>query len=425
MLPAPIPADDCERVAVLDQHITAEDGPDDALQALAEAAARVFDVPIAVVSLVDERRQFFPGSVGVGVPGTPREHAFCGYTILQDDVFEVADAREDPRFHDNPLVTGSPGVVFYAAVPVVSACGHRLGAFCVIDRQPRRLSARERAILHDLGSSTGRVLRKMRTLKERNAALVRALARAEDAERAKSMFLASMTHELRTPLNAVIGFAQLIEQAWLGPHAAERYVDYAKAIRDSGEHLLSLINDILDVSRLEAGCRDLDPQPLALGAEVDWVCRLVEARARAAGCRLAPDLPEGGLGLVADRNVVRQVLLNLVTNAVKYGGSGGVVTIRARAAEGGAELCVADQGPGIAPEVQARLFQPFARGQAGVAGTSEGTGLGLYLVKGLAELAGGWLRLDSAPGQGTAITVYFPSAARSGAPPDRLCGTCD
>lgn len=233
-----------------------------------------------------------------------------------------------------------------------------------------------------------------------------------DAERTKSAFLASISQELRTPLNAVIGYAELVQRRFteLDDH---RHVDYAIHIRESGEHLLALISDILDVSRLEHERHDLWPEPLDVASELAWVRKMVAPRYEETGATIETKTEAGAEQLVYDQRAFRQILLNLVTNAVKYGRSGGTVEVAATPGIDGLQLIVVDDGPGIPDDQQQQLFQPFARGTSRLSRECEGTGLGLYLCKKLAERAGGWISLESTSGLGTKVTVMMPSASDS------------
>jgi len=231
---------------------------------------------------------------------------------------------------------------------------------------------------------------------------------AESANSAKTTFLANMSHELRTPLNAILGFSDIISQQALGPGANGRYSEYARDIHTSGTHLLSLINDLLDVAKIEAGRMEIDPRPLDAAAMIESAERLMLPRSRARGQRLthnvAPDLPL----LVADERAVKQILLNLLSNAVKFTPEGGEIVVAGHRMGQGLALCVTDNGPGIAPEKVERVFQPFSQIDNRYGRASGGTGLGLALVRGLAELHGGRAWIASTLGEGTTVSVYLP-----------------
>lgn len=230
---------------------------------------------------------------------------------------------------------------------------------------------------------------------------------AETANRAKSEFLAHMSHELRTPLNAVIGFADMIANQMLGPQSP-KYFEYAEDISRSAHHLLSVISDILDVSKIESGRLELElamhlPQDL-----VDDSLRLVRGRAREAGLKLVNQLDAGLPELCVDARAIKQVLINLLGNAMKFTPNGGSITVSgSRVSDGGVTLTVADTGIGIAPENLPRVFEPFWQADAGVR-RIEGSGLGLSICRKLIELHGGTITVQSAPQQGTQVTMHFP-----------------
>jgi two-component system cell cycle sensor histidine kinase PleC len=235
--------------------------------------------------------------------------------------------------------------------------------------------------------------------------------RAETANRAKSEFLANMSHELRTPLNAINGFSEIMVGEMFGPLGDSRYKEYAQDILSSGQHLLALINDILDMSKIEAGKMNLRFEPLALEDLAEDAIRLVRNRADAAGLSLElafPPLPE----VEADYRALKQVLLNLLSNAVKFTPRGGRITVRAESRNDPlgerVRIIVRDSGIGIAPEDLARLAQPFEQIENQHAKTQQGTGLGLALTKSLVEMHGGMLDIQSAPGEGTAVSFSVP-----------------
>ena len=233
---------------------------------------------------------------------------------------------------------------------------------------------------------------------------------AENASRAKSMFLANMSHEIRTPLNAVIGFSQIIEQGMFGPQPA-RYREYATLIRRSGEHLLTIINDILDIAKLQSGKTELRLETSRLAPIIDEAVRLVAPRAETARLKLlqdiAPDLP----AVRVDLTRIRQVLLNLLSNAIKFTPAGGTVTVTARAWEGAVEIAVSETGIGMEAADIPKALEPFGQISNAMTRAHEGTGLGLPLSKSLIELHGGQFAITSHPGTGTTVRVTLPAEA--------------
>jgi PAS domain S-box-containing protein len=232
-------------------------------------------------------------------------------------------------------------------------------------------------------------------------------AAAEAASRAKTEFLSRMSHELRTPLNAVLGFAQLLELSPTPP-LADAHRRPVQLIREAGEHLLTMIGDLLDLTRIESGHLHLQIERVVLAPLADECVALMQAQA--AGARVSvKGAIEAGLAVRADRTRLKQVLLNLLSNGVKYNRAGGAVTLRARSDGACAVIEVSDTGVGIAAEHLARVFEPFQRGAHGQS-SIEGTGIGLAVSKSLVELMGGSIDVQSAPGKGSLFTVRLPLA---------------
>lgn len=237
-----------------------------------------------------------------------------------------------------------------------------------------------------------------------------AMEEAFAANRAKTVFLANMSHELRTPLNAVIGFAEIMEGQLFGPIGSPRYLDYARDIRESGAHLLEVINDILDLSKIESGKVELNEEELDLARIIQSVARLLQHRAARAGLSLHTELPQQMPSVYADGRLLRQILLNLLSNAVKFTDAGGTITTSVELLEtGGLALHVADTGIGMDPAEVPIALTPFRQLDNSLSRKFQGTGLGLPLVKSLVELHGGTLLIETALNVGTTITVVLPA----------------
>jgi two-component system, cell cycle sensor histidine kinase PleC len=263
-----------------------------------------------------------------------------------------------------------------------------------------------------LGIGTGESLikAKMAILSMREEQLVTALVAAEDADQTRANFLALMSHELRTPLNAIIGFSEILSGEMFGPHIVKAYGGYAKDILGAGRHLLALINDILDLSKCEAGHLELYSEPVDLGALLRDCARLLAGRAAdgkvTVTIAFADDLP----AVRADALRLKQVVLNLLTNAVKFTLPGGRVELGAAVAgDGGLDITVADTGIGMAPEDIPVALEPFRQISSPLARNVEGTGLGLSLAKSLTERHGGTLVIESARDAGTTVRIHLPA----------------
>jgi signal transduction histidine kinase len=227
------------------------------------------------------------------------------------------------------------------------------------------------------------------------------------ASRHKSEFLANMSHELRTPLNAVIGFSEVLIQRMFGD-LNDKQDEYLKDIYASGQHLLSLINDILDLSKIEAGRMELAPAPFHLPTALENAITLVRERATRHGIALQLDLAPRLGEVVGDERKVKQVLLNLLSNAVKFTPEGGRISLKAGQRDGAVEISVTDTGVGIAPEDQATIFEEFRQVGSDATRKQEGTGLGLTLAKKFVELHGGRIWVESKLGSGATFTFTLP-----------------
>ena len=241
-------------------------------------------------------------------------------------------------------------------------------------------------------------------------ALREARDQATDSSRSKSEFLANMSHELRTPLNAIIGFSEALERELFGPVGNPRYREYATDIHDSGVHLLNLINDILDLSKIEAGHFKLHEDETDLDAAVASACRIVRHRAQQASITIETHLPKPAVSLMADERALKQILINLVSNAVKFSNDCGTVSVDCSVGPAGLCIAVIDRGIGIAEDDIPKALSPFTQLDGTLSRAHEGTGLGLPLAKHMTELHGGNLRIESKPGEGTTVFVELPAS---------------
>ncbi len=248
-------------------------------------------------------------------------------------------------------------------------------------------------------------------IKEREESLRRAKREAEAANASKTRFLANMSHELRTPLNAIIGFSEIISGQLFGKLGNERYLDYSGDILRSGRHLLSVINDVLDLSRSESGKLVMDARPVDMRSILDDCVAMVREQCTAAGHGLDAHLPDHEMLLAGDAAKLRQIFLNLLSNAIKFTEPGGTISLEVAEAQDAIAVTVGDTGIGMDPEDVEVAFQPFAQVDNRLERRYEGTGLGLPLTKALVDLHKGGIRIDSARGRGTRITVTFPRPA--------------
>ena len=330
----------------------------------------------------------------------------------------VAGERPDPITGRIGLLNSAPVVLNGSAawtVVVVQAAGGVEAETAGVLAEQRALRLALIAILLAGSFAFARIAaRSLRQRKMIAAALAQVEAKSREVEAAnrhKSEFLANMSHELRTPLNAIIGFSDVLAERMFGA-INPKQGEYLGDIRASGQHLLSLINDILDLSKVEAGKMDLQPSRFSLPDAMQAVVMMVRERAAERGVRLDTEVdPEIGV-VEADERKVKQIVLNLLTNAVKFTSAGGQVRLRASRADDGITIAIADTGVGIAPADQARVFEEFAQARAGATGEQEGTGLGLTLCRKFVELHGGRIWVESGLGTGSTFTFTLPNTYR-------------
>ncbi|MEW7847891.1 ATP-binding protein [Massilia aurea] len=510
--PAPALQSDLERVRALHDLALLDTPPEERFDRLTRLACRLLGVPISLIALVDTDRQWFKSRVGIDLHETTRVTSFCTHTIQHEHGLVIADARLDPRFANNPFVTGAPDVRAYAGIPLAAPDGSRVGALCVIDTQVRHFDDDQMATLRDLAAIAGDELRARpagrpapegwekalvahlpdgilmlnaqgnivaanpaaemlfgasgamlagRPLRElmdedllrlrrtgllQEGARYEALARRLDGshfpvefsycrmmwaarpkyavtvrdisqrreveernratdERRRRHF-ATATHELRTPMSSVLGFSELLLKRDFDPAVSRELVEIIH--RESGR-LVDLVNQLLDLARIEAGGRAelrIDAVPVAELMTRTLAC--LEGLGQAH--RVSSDIALGLPPLAADAQKMQQALTNIISNSIKYSAPGTPILLSATPERWGERLMVAirvrDQGIGMTPQQQAQVFDAFYRVDS--ESSAPGSGLGLTILKEIVDLHGGRIALESEVNVGTEITLYLP-----------------
>ena len=422
----PVPFDEQQRLAALFRYNVLDTGAEPAFDRITRMAARQLGVSIALISLVDPQRQWFKSKVGLDACETGRDISFCCHTILNRSIMEVVDASLDSRFAENPLVKGPPYIRYYAGAPLITPDGFQIGTLCIIDEKPRSpLSPGEQDLLTGLAEMVidQFELRKQRSSADGPGQPAPQMAQHSDAPtaaagrqdvstlsvQAQQDLVAALSHELRSPLNAVLGYCDAIRQEAFGPGTPTKYLECADAIHESGEHLLGLVNRILDHAASAHDAFELEEGTVAIPDIAEKGLRMFTELARQAQVTLSAAVPDDLPALTADGQQVLQMLANLLGNAVKFTEPGGIVTLGASVRpDGDVALWVEDTGVGITPDNLARVTVPFQRIENALCGHGQGTGLGLALTKRLVEAHGGALELESALGRGTKVTLVFP-----------------
>ena len=401
--PAPLAENELARLEALGAHAILDTPPDRAFDQIVSFTSAICAAPIAAVSLIDAQRQWFKASVGLGIVETPREVSFCAHTILQDGLFLIADTHSDERFADNPLVTGSPAIRFYAGAPVKAEDGAPLGALCVIDTVPRTLTPLQRQALVTLGHQVEAQLRLRLALREvetKNELLQRvSLQKAE--------LSALMVHDLKGPLSAILANATyLLEETPPRPVDARRA---ALDIETSARTMHRRVMDVLDISSAEQGelrtrLRDVD-----LSGLLDHIARSAFRRAAAQRRDLHLDLDLQQPVIHSDADLLMRVFENLMDNALKYSPPGSPLWLSVERTRGGEVLAkLRDEGTTLPEAQRERIFEKYVRLDGGDAQTHTSRGIGLAFCRLAVEQLGGRIWVEPNGEKGNSFCVSLP-----------------
>jgi signal transduction histidine kinase len=379
--------------------------------AVAKSVSRLCDAPDVVIVRSEGGCMRFAASVGpfgqtfgpdLAVPIA--RGSVAGRAVLERRTIQVHDlaAEPDDEFPEGKALQRRYGHRTMVAAPLLLG-DTALGAIAMLRTEVRPFSDKQLALLRTFADQAVIAIQNARLFNE----IQEKSHQLEIANQHKSAFLANMSHELRTPLNAVIGFSEMLAARYFGDLTAKQ-AEYVNDIHGSGKHLLSLINDILDLSKIEAGRMELEEGEFDLQAALDNALTLVRERAQRGGVALRLETEPALGAFVGDERKLKQVMLNLLSNAVKFTPRGGAVSVAAKRVDGAAEITFSDTGAGIAPGDQEAIFEAFRQVGTDATRKREGTGLGLALTRRFVELHGGTIRVESAPGKGSTFTVRLP-----------------
>ena len=385
---ARIPENEPSRLAALYGYNVLDTEQEGIFDELTDLAASLFDAPIALISLIDESRQWFKSRVGLDAKQTSRDVAFCSHAILQPEVFVLPDTLNDKRFADNPLVTGPPHIRFYAGAPLFTADGHGLGTLCIIDREPREISKKQQKFLSTLRTHVLKLLELRRLTRELDV-----------SHRELESFSYSISHELRSPLRAISGYSQILLDDFTDNLNSEAK-NMLERIRHAGEQMDHVTSDIVKLARLSR--QSLNIRHLDLSE----IAREVLSRLAHEDKEHEPDFEiQPGLMAFGDAGLLAIVLTNLFDNAWKFtlNSEQPLIEFGGTEHDGKTEFFVRDNGIGFEMAYAGKLFQPFQRLHK--ESDYPGTGVGLATAKRIIERHGGKIRAQSTINMGT--TIYF------------------
>jgi signal transduction histidine kinase len=394
---APKPANEVERLKALRAYAILDTPADKHFTDLVEVASYICQTPIAMVSLVDADRQWFKAKVGIDEQQTSRDVAFCAHAILQEEMLEVRDATLDPRFADSALVTGEPGIRFYAGVPLITSDNFALGTLCVVDRQPRQLNDAQREALEALSRQVVAMIETHR-----------AYIRVRELAKQKDEFLRVASHDLKNPLQAIRGATDLLGLFTEQEHSSPEMREFVAMIHDRADAMQRIIEDFVDCQAMEDGQLRLTVTSVDLTGVAREVVAAHALSAQAKEISLTLAVVGSVPAARVDRARLSQVLENLVGNAIKFSPRGAQVVVRLSAVAERIRIEVTDTGPGLAEADMPQLFTRYGRLSAQPTGGEISTGLGLAICRQLVEAHVGQIGAGNNEGPGATFWLEVP-----------------
>ena len=397
MISAALHPKETQRIEELLRYEVLDTEDEKALDELTQLASVICGTSISLISLVDKDRQWFKSRVGLDAAETTRDMAFCSHAILQDQIFEVPDTLKDQRFVDNPLVTGSPDIRFYAGAPLVSTSGMPIGTLCVIDTEPKKLNEKQQLALNTLAKQVISQLE----LRLHNRQLLR-------MQKDQQQIFAMMSHDLRSPFNGILGLSQLIqaEAQTLKPEALSAMAD---GILESSLKVYQLLDEILQWSSNQLGAIRVELEATTLKPLVMETLDLMKDSFTFKKLNITCDINEDIVAL-ADANLTKTIIRNLLANAIKYTPEQGSIHIETLSINGQIQLVITDTGTGVPVELKDQLFGDSVMSQRGTQGEL-GHGLGLSLCGDFARKQQGFLSIDKDYQDGAKLILNLPSTS--------------
>ncbi len=393
---APLPENENERLKALRRYDILDTEAEVAYDNIVELASYICETPIALVSLVDDERQWFKAKVGLDAEETHRNLAFCAHAIHDDKVLEVENAAEDARFSDNALVSGAPNIRFYAGAPIITNDGHKLGTLCAMDTVPKKLNDKQRSAMQSLA----RQVQSNFELRYRSAHL-------KQLNETKNKFFSILSHDIRSPVKSIMGLCEYLKRRAenMGKDELKEVVEHLNRTSETAD---KLIHDILDWAQFDRGEMRCEPRNIELKAVVDEIVELLGPLANKKGIHLSSECDEA-VTVFADGTMLRSIIQNLVSNALKFTHRNGSVTIRCKTDADKTCIDVKDTGIGLSQSALESVFSyEKSYSTEGTSGEN-GSGLGLSLCRQFTEKMKGSINLISEENAGTAAHVVLPS----------------
>ncbi|MDO1449034.1 GAF domain-containing sensor histidine kinase [Rhodocytophaga aerolata] len=409
----PFPNDEAARLhSLLDYHIL-DTAKDPQLDELTKFTANLFGVPIALITILDQNRQWFKANVGLSVQETQRSISFCQYTIMNTEVFEVPDTHADERFEDNPLVTSEPLIRYYCGAPLINEAGFRIGSLAIIDIVPRRLTEtkkRELQLLAQQVINFFELNQQKKLLEREKESLERKVKlRTEQLEKlnaSKDRFFSIIAHDLLSPVNGVIGSANQLAYH-IDTLSQEEIEKFAQGIFISSNRLKRLLTNLLEWASTQTGDMIFNPQTVDLGQVIKEAVDLLKETAQSKEVGIINSIKDTFF-LEADENMLHSIVRNLLANAIKFSKKGGTIQLFVEASDTHLTFSIQDTGVGMSKDILEKLFRLDVKHSSLGTNEEKGTGLGLLLCKEFVTMHGGSIEVQSEEKKGSTFSVYLP-----------------
>jgi len=372
---------------------------------IVELASKICGVPISLITLIDQRREFRKAMIGIDGQDTPREYTFCTHAIQQDDIMIIEDATQDERFKNNPFVVGHPDIRFYAGMPLRTPSGHNLGSLCVIDRQPQTLNEVQKSALKILSRQVINNLEMRLKVKELKTALKTVeeqSSKLATLNRNNTRLLSIIGHDVRNPLAGIKSVLNLIEEGLID---LNEFSALSGDLESQVDYAIDLLNNLVEWG-VSGRKGTIDKRSIDLSYIVREIVKVQTPAAKNKGLELSSDVPES-MKVNADEDMIRFVIRNLIQNAVKFTESGRI-SISTTSDGNNTSIMVVDTGRGMSNDIKNRLFNWSTRSSEKGTSGEAGSGLGLIMCKEFVNAHGGEIIVESKVGKGTVFTVRLP-----------------
>ncbi len=399
MVPPQIPSDDQRRLRELHRYEVLDTSYEAEFNDVAQLAATICKTPIALISLIDAKRQWFKAKVGIDLNEFPRDISFCGHTIIADtEIFEITDTSEDERFLDNPLVIGEPFIRFYAGVPLINKNGYKMGTISVLDTKPGEISAEQIFTLQTLARQVVKLLDQNLMNKQLETQRIKLQQQMELQNR----ILSIIAHDVRNPIGAVKSIIELNARKILSQQDSSELMNMAGKQIDG---TVELLNNLVDWGSMQMKGKGFETEKVHVRTLVSNMFKSFEVMSSLKS-NIMVNLVDEDLFIRSDINAIRFILRNLISNANKFTMEG-VITVYAHKEDKKVMVSVSDTGVGMTAEMQSKLFDGEHYQSTSGTGNEKGSGLGLILTKDFIEMLGGSITVESQQDKGTSVIMHF------------------